>query len=166
MTLVFIGGSISIRSLSTAVQQRLSNIIERRLSVIVGDAPGADSAVQRFFAERKYANVTVFHLGKCRNNFGGWVHTQIQATKGLPWFTCKDQAMAELADYGFMLWDGKSRGTKSNILTLANLDKTTLLFLAKSNEFQTILPKGEFIEAHSCEPASLTHPISTERSTA
>ena len=74
--------------------------------------------------------------------------------------------MAERADYGFMLWDGKSRGTKTNVLTLAKLNKTSLLFLAASNEFQTILPKGQFIQAGSCEPASLTHAHNTERSIA
>ena len=101
VTLVFIGGSISIRSLSTAVQRRLSNIIERCLPVIIGDAPGADSAVQHYFAERKYANVTVFHMGiKCRNNYGGWPRQQIRPMPGLTWFESKDRAMAERADYG------------------------------------------------------------------
>ena len=140
MKVIFVGGSISIRSLSSAVQQRLSNIIERRLPVIVGDAPGADSAVQRFFAERKYENVRVYHMGRCRANLGGWYQRKIEPTNGTPYQVCKDRALAKDADFGFMLWDGKSRGTRNNILTLANLNKTTLLFLAPSQELVTILP--------------------------
>ena len=137
---IFISGSISIRSLSTAVQKHLNNIVERGLSVIIGDAPGADSAVQRFFADRKYANVTVFHMGNCRNNLGVWRQRKIQPQQGTPWYTCKDQAMAQSADYGFMLWDGKSRGTRQNILNMASLNKASLLFLAPSKEILTILP--------------------------
>ena len=46
MTKVFIGGSRAITRLHPEVAKRLRNIIDGKLMVLVGDANGADKAVQ------------------------------------------------------------------------------------------------------------------------
>jgi hypothetical protein len=48
--------------------------------------------------------------------------------------------MAADADYGFMIWDGKSRGTRQNILELVKLNKRSIVFVEPTNETVQILP--------------------------
>ncbi|MDR0683269.1 MAG: hypothetical protein LBG15_15725, partial [Dysgonamonadaceae bacterium] len=42
---------------------------------------------------------------------------------GKSMYQMKDVAMAQDADCGLMIWDGKSRGTKFNIENITNLNK-------------------------------------------
>jgi len=49
---VFIGGSRDVSRLDAAVKGRLLRIVEKRLPVVIGDASGADKAVQRYFGGR------------------------------------------------------------------------------------------------------------------
>ena len=60
MSNVFVGGSRRISRLNVEVQKRLEQIIDKQLAVLVGDANGADKAVQDFFRSRHYPNVVVF----------------------------------------------------------------------------------------------------------
>ena len=49
----------------------------------------------------------------CRNNVGNWPTRHVEAprgAKGFDYYSLKDRAMAEAAEYGLMLWDGKSKG--------------------------------------------------------
>ena len=73
MTKVFVGGSRRITRLDAEVRQRLDRIVEKRLPVVIGDANGADKAVQRYLSERKFEAVEVFSADESpRNNVGGW----------------------------------------------------------------------------------------------
>jgi len=46
-------------------------MIEKRFTILVGDANSADKAVQRYLAEKAYRNAVVYCMdGKCRNNVG------------------------------------------------------------------------------------------------
>ena len=70
-TKVFIAGSRRLSRLSNDVKRRIDNIIDKGLTVMVGDANGADKAVQRYLRSRHYSNVLVFCMqGGCRNNLG------------------------------------------------------------------------------------------------
>lgn len=72
MKKVFFGGSRRLGRLNQKVQEHAANIIAERLQVLVGDANGADKAIQMFFAEKGYLNVVVFFAGAvCRNNLVG-----------------------------------------------------------------------------------------------
>ena len=69
MKKVFIGGSRRISRLDDDVTRRIDRMIERELSILIGDACGADKAVQTYLSEWQYLNVTVFCTGvQCRNN--------------------------------------------------------------------------------------------------
>jgi hypothetical protein len=48
--------------------------------------------------------------------------------QGFQFYAAKDRAMAQSADFGLMLWDGKSVGTLANAMRLARLGKATVLF--------------------------------------
>ena len=140
MSTVFIGGSRRISRLPVAVRRRLENIVGKRLTVLVGDANGADKAVQAFLHERKYEDVVVFCTGdQCRNNVGRWPVRRVQAEgvrKGTrAFYTLKDRAMTEEATVGFMLWDGESQGTLANVLRLLHLKKKVVLFRSDRKDF-------------------------------
>lgn len=142
MTKIFIGGSRKVTRLNEIIRKRISNIIDQNLAIYVGDANGADRAVQTFLSEKEYKNVSVFCSGmKCRNNVGKWKTVNIEVAselRGIKFYMAKDYEMAKLADYGFMLWDGKSAGTLNNVLNLLKLDKKTLIYFSPTKQFHTI----------------------------
>lgn len=139
MTKVFLGGSRNIVRLSSEVRGRVDNVISSGLAVLIGDANGADKALQRYLADRKYANVTVFCSGNtCRNNIGRWKTQHVatsRAKKDFEHYAMKDAQMGREAEYGLFLWDGKSRGTLNNILTLTAQNKRALVYFSPAKNF-------------------------------
>ncbi|RBP12932.1 putative addiction module antidote protein [Roseiarcus fermentans] len=132
MNTIFIGGSRHISRLPAEVKKRLDNVIASRHQVIVGDANGADKAVQKHFLDAKYSNVTVFCSGDHpRNNLGSWITHRVDVpkeTKGFQFYAAKDREMAREADFGLMIWDGKSPGTVLNVLRMVQAGKISVLF--------------------------------------
>ena len=139
MTTVFLGGSRHISRLNDQFRQRLDNIIEKEFPVIVGDANGADKAIQQYLDERRYQFVEVFCSGAdCRNNIGNWTKRSIAAEtryRDARFYAEKDRAMAQEATVGLMVWDGKSRGTLFNAFRLLQQGKMVLIFVAPEKRF-------------------------------
>ncbi len=147
MKKVFIGGSRHVSRLTPQVIERLENIVGRGFSVVVGDAAGADKAVQKYLVDASYPHVTVFCSGdRARNNLGQWKLHKVataKTVKGFQFFAAKDREMAQEADFGLMIWDGKSPGTALNVLRLLRAgkkavmlrvpDKQTVEFKSKSD---------------------------------
>ena len=101
--------------------------------VIVGDANGADKAVQKHFHEIHYDKVTVFCSGATASatTSGPWATHKVPSRripKGFQFYAAKDREMAHEADFGLMIWDGKSAGTVLNMLRLAVAGKIAVLF--------------------------------------
>lgn len=142
MTKVFIGGSRRLSRLNKEVKNRLDRIIQKGLRVVVGDANGANNAVQRYLARKGYENVTVFCMrGECRSNVGNWPMREISAppsARGFDYFSTKDRVMVEEADYGLMLWDGRSRGTLTNIVDLVRQGRAVVVYVAPAKAFATL----------------------------
>lgn len=142
MTTIFLSGSRNISHLDKDVQRRLQNIIDQKFSVVVGDANGIDKAVQKFFFEAGYKDVTVYCSGSnCRNNIGGWQTKSILVSpklKGRDFYTEKDKSMASDADYGFVLWDGKSQGSITNVMELIKNNKKALVYYSPQRTFYKI----------------------------
>jgi hypothetical protein len=113
MVSVFIAGSRAVSRLNSEVTDRLDNIMEQEFRVFIGDANGADKAVQRYLASRDYPKVVVHCMEVCRNNIGGWPTRPHSAESGSRrdrhYYAIKDLAMAQEASCGFMLWDGESK---------------------------------------------------------
>jgi hypothetical protein len=131
MNIVFIGGSRHVSRLPPEIKQRLDNVIAGRHAVVVGDANGADKAVQTYFRDAAYEKVTVFCSGEPRNNLGPWPTRTIippKNAKGFQFYAAKDREMAREADFGLMIWDGKSPGTVLNVLRLVRAGKIAVLF--------------------------------------
>ena len=56
MTTVFIAGSMNIKHLDRKVKERMDNIVASNFAVVVGDADGADTAIQTYLVERGVRN--------------------------------------------------------------------------------------------------------------
>jgi hypothetical protein len=142
MTTVFIAGSITIKHLDFKVQERIMNILHQEFDVIVGDADGVDTSIQRFLVDEQYQRVTIFCTGETpRNNVGSWtVHpvTTYHKPGSRAYFTAKDVAMAEVADTGLMIWDATSTGTLSNVIELLNRKKAAWVFVNKDQGFHAV----------------------------
>lgn len=155
-TRVFIGGSRHLSRLNAETRQRLDKIIGGGFAVLIGDANGADKAVQTYLAKRQYPAVTVFcMMGKCRNNVGGWSTRQIQASRaahGFALYAQKDAAMAAEASHGFMLWDGESKGTLNNVVSLVKIGKPVVVFFGPAKAFVNVRSREDVIDLLSrCE---------------
>jgi len=149
---VFIGGSRSLSRLSREVLARLDRIIERGFLVMVGDANGIDKAVQGYLASKNYDQVIVFCMaGACRNNLGHWptheVDGDAHGRRDASYYGRKDRAMGAEADYGFMLWDGRSPGTLANIEDLLRRGKPVVAYIAPRKSFVRL---RESVDLHRC----------------
>jgi adenine-specific DNA-methyltransferase len=132
MNTIFIGGSRHVSRLPSEVKKRLDNVVASGHQVIVGDANGADKAVQKHLMDAHYDRVVVFCSGNTpRNNLGSWQIHHVDApksAKGFQFYAAKDREMAREADFGLMIWDGKSPGTVLNVLRLIRAGKISVLF--------------------------------------
>jgi hypothetical protein len=142
MTTVFIGGSRSLTRLNDTIRSRVDNILRQHFTVIVGDANGADRAMQSYVAVQGYRYVIVYCMGdRCRNNVGEWPVKQVSThhqKKDFTYYATKDEEMAQAASYGFMIWDGKSKGTLNNILNLLRQQKKVLVYFSPDKTCYTL----------------------------
>lgn len=139
--IVFIGGSIGISKLNAAIHARLDDFMKRGNDILIGDANGADKAVQTYLAKREYRNVTVFCMEECRNNIGAWPTRSIEPPgkkKDSSYYAAKDFVMFQEAQCGVMLWDAKSKGTLKNMLNLVGAGKRTLVYFAPTKDFHVL----------------------------
>lgn len=147
MTTVFLGGSRRIARFPVEVERRLDAVVAKRFRVVIGDAAGADKAVQQYLARKAYRHVTVFCMrGRCRHNVAGWPVTEIDSTKGakgFDYFALKDAAMAQVATHGLMLWDGESRGTLNNVLNLTRQNKPVAVYVAPLRTFKAVRTESD-----------------------
>jgi hypothetical protein len=150
MKKVFLSGSRRLSRLPPEVRQRLGEMIRRQLTILVGDASGADKAIQTYFAEQHYANVLVFcTAGDCRNNVGHWPIRAVDAphrVRDFAFFTAKDAAMADEADVGLALWDGQSSGTIVNVARLVTRAKPAVVYVAPTKTFSTLKSPDDLVD--------------------
>lgn len=139
---VFIAGARSITVIDQYAAEKLSSICDKRFSILIGDCYGIDALVQSYLAQRDYSDVTVYASnGIVRNNVGQWPTMNVaveSSARGFDFFRQKDVAMANDADLGYMIWDGNSKGTLYNIITLAQQEKTTVVYLPNEGRVTVI----------------------------
>lgn len=139
---VFVAGPRAILVLNADVRDRLDSVISQSYTFLVGDSNGVDKAVQRHLAEKQYKNVIVYFSGKmARNNLGNWTVKSVEVAdgvKGFDFYAAKDMEMAKDADYGFMIWNGKSKGTLNDLINLIDLGKKSLLYFVPHKKFYQI----------------------------
>lgn len=166
MIKVFLGGSRNLGRLNPALRTRLRNLITNQHTVLVGDANGVDRAVQSFFAEEGYRNVVVFCMdGECRNNVGNWEIKSIDSggrKKDFVYYAMKDAQASLDADYGFMIWDGKSKGTLNNVLNLVQQGKYSLIYRSPLREFIQIRSMDDVVSLVASCPSDVVEYLDKE----
>lgn len=161
MTTVFLSGSRKISRVNDAIRQRVDNVVAKRLDIVIGDANGADKAMQAYLAEIGYEHVTVYFVGtQPRNNVGNWRTECIPAPSNLTgrdFYTVKDKKMAQQADFGFVLWDGRSAGSIANVLEMLKFGKKVVVYFGPEKTFYTIT-SGEDAQqlVDKCDAESLS----------
>jgi adenine-specific DNA-methyltransferase len=138
---VFIGGSRVVSKLNATIRAKLDDFMKRGCTILIGDANGADKAVQQHFADHGYATVIVFCMAECRNNVGAWPTRNIEPPndrKDFSYYAAKDLVMSQEAQCGVMLWDGKSKGTLQNMLNLIAAGKRTLVYFAPTKDLHVL----------------------------
>lgn len=142
MEAVFLGGSRRVARLNERIRAKLDDLLGRGLLMFVGDANGADRALQEYLAKRRYDRVVVYSItGMLRNNVGHWEVRSVDPPKGARGFdlySAKDKQMANDASYGFMLWDGKSRGTLENVRNLLVRGKPVAVHFGPAHRFVSL----------------------------
>jgi hypothetical protein len=164
---VFIAGSRRLSKLSKDVKRRIDNIVDKKMTVIIGDANGVDKAVQRYLSRRNYHNVIVFCMeGGCRNNIGRWCTRVIEAAhperRDFAYFSTKDRAMVEEADYGLVLWDGQSRGTLTSIVDLVRKGKPVVVYISTNKAFYTVRQSSDLAAVSGLVDSAAVHQIDRE----
>lgn len=135
---VFIAGPRAVTTYDEQIRDRLDSIMNHCLTVLVGDASGVDRMIQDYLFSSSYKAVVVYaSAGKPRNNVGNWPVNAVNAgkNKGFDFYAVKDMQMAVDANYGFMIWNGISKGTLNNIINLTRLGKKSLVYFIPRKEF-------------------------------
>jgi hypothetical protein len=169
MISVFIGGSRNITRFNDEIKRRIDRIIENGYPVLVGDANGADKAVQEYLKGRGYHFVEVFCIeGACLNNIGNWPLRSIPAPNGrrdFSYYEAKDIVMADEASVGFMIWDGRSIGTLMNVFRLVDQQKKVVLYSAPNHEFSNLKSKADWEHLLASAGSDVRRRISTRTGT-
>lgn len=139
---IFVAGPRVVKKLDTNIEKKLMNIIEKNYTLLVGDATGVDKLIQEFMHRENYNNLIIYaSQGKARNNIGNWEVNKVvveENVKGFDFYAAKDRKMAVDADYGFMIWNGKSKGTLNNMVNITKAEKEILLYYIPHKKFYLI----------------------------
>jgi hypothetical protein len=148
MTKVFIGGSRHVSRLNPQLRKRIDNITSKQFPIIIGDANGADKAVQAYLDSVEYQDVEIFcSEGICRNNLGNWPVRSVPADtpeRNAEFYSAKDRVMSREADIGLMIWDGKSVGTLVNAMRLIGLQKKVVIYTVPDRKFTELHRKDDW----------------------
>jgi len=162
MMKVVVGGSRKIAKLNKDIRGRVDDILKKGHVVLIGDANGADKAMQQYFSEKHYPSVIVYCTGTtCRNNLGKWPVVNVQSartSKDFAYYAVKDQQMCQEANYGFLLWDGKSKGTLNNILSLLENSKQAFVYFSPKRLLIKLLSARDLTHLlKNCDQESLAY---------
>lgn len=140
MSKVFISGSIKINQLPKIVEKSLDKIINNDMEILVGDADGIDKMVQNYCKRVNYSNVTVYSIYSPPRYVASKFKTKcivpkIESKKERELQKEKDEAMTLDSDYSFIIWDGKSKGSYSNIIRAIENSKKLKVFLIEIDDF-------------------------------
>lgn len=147
---IFIAGPRAVSNLDENILIKITNICEKNFEILIGDAEGIDKSIQKILSKKSYKKVTVFASnGIARNNCGDWKIENVPVDKnanGFDFYVQKDIQMAKKADIGFMIWNGKSKGTFNNIINLLKMNKEVILYYVPNKKFYKFNKIKNFID--------------------
>ena len=138
--IVMLGGSRHLNLLPDEVLLRLDAFVEQEADFVVGDAPGVDTILQRFLADRGVGSVTVYSSApEIRANLRAWPTCHVESglkSRSAAMHTAKDRAMSKIAGTALMLWDGKSAGTLANAIDVAERNGDVYMYVDPTGDFR------------------------------
>ena len=132
------GSEFYRKSLPREVRKKVDEYIRNKDHIIIGDAPGIDTEVQRYLAKKKYKDVTVYTIGKHPRAYFdedkslGWTVKKVKSETGDQ--ADKDRAMSDDADIGFAVTieDG-AKATRNNVKRMEDDGKNVEVFSLYKN---------------------------------
>lgn len=138
-------GASAIKELPKVVKDYVVDLVLKNCEILIGDCMGVDTLVQELINLLDYDNIVVYHSGnKCRNLINnGWKTKPVIVPRGVTgrdFYAAKDKVMANDADFGLAVWDGKSQGTGTNIENLKAQNKITFVYRTDMQNWEVIQP--------------------------
>ena len=126
--LLLIGSSaFKNRELPVEVQERIDIAMERGMTIIVGEAPGASRAYQDYLKAKGYQDVVVGHAVRLRYNAGNWKDDQYGRN-----LKEREREMIEDCDSAIVIWMNNSGVIAEDLEILKRLGKPTFLYECSS----------------------------------
>lgn len=150
---VFISGTSKLQDKSSTyyrsglpkpVKDEIDGYIRDRKKIIVGDAPGLDTAVQEYLAKRGYKKVVVYGTDYTRTNKGKWrehISDGSQYEEGSKeWHAVKDKAMQDDSMQGLavILEKGGAGATRNNVKALVEQNKKVKIYELRGTEVENL----------------------------
>jgi hypothetical protein len=122
--LLLMGSSaFKAKELPTEIKERIDDAIEGGVTIIVGEAQGANRLYQDYLRAKGYRNVVVGHAVKMRYNAGNW--KVVQYGKNLKE---RERNMIEDCDSAIIIWVNNSGVIAEDLELLKKLGKPTYLY--------------------------------------
>ncbi len=115
------------RELPVEVKARIDKAIERNMTIIVGEAPGANRLYQDYLKTKGYRNVVVGHAVRLRYNAGNWKDAQYGKN-----LKERERKMIGDCDSAIVIWMNNSSVIANNLEALKRLGKPTFLYQCSS----------------------------------
>ena len=146
---VFISGTSKLQDktstyyrskLPDAVRKEIDGYIRDKKKIIVGDAPGLDTAVQNYLAEKGYKKVVVYGTDHTRTNAGKWKEKVVDGSGyeegSKEWHALKDKAMQDDSMEGLavILEKGGASATRKNVEALVSQNKKVKIYELRGTE--------------------------------
>ncbi|MGD8505601.1 MAG: hypothetical protein PVF15_02930 [Candidatus Bathyarchaeota archaeon] len=120
------------RELPAEVKERIDKAIESKMTIIVGEAPGANRLYQDYLKTKGYRNVIAGHAVRLRYNAGDW--RDVKYGKDLKE---RERKMIEDSDSAVVIWMNNSGVIANNLEILKRLGKPTFLYECSSKTDET-----------------------------
>ena len=122
--LLLMGSSaFKAKELPAEVKEKIDEAIARKMTIIVGEAHGANRAYQNYLKSKEYRNVIVGHALSLRYNAGNWNDKQFGKN-----LSERERGMIEDCDQAIVIWVNRSSVIANNLELLKRLGKPTFLY--------------------------------------
>ena len=115
------------RELPVEVKQRIDRAVERGMTIIVGEAQGANRLYQDYLKKKGYRNVIVGHAVRLRYNTGNW--KDVKYGRNLKE---REKKMIEDCDSAVVIWMNNSGVIANDLEILKRLGKPTFVYECSS----------------------------------
>ncbi len=115
------------------LKDKIDQAIKKKMSIIVGEAPGSCWLFQDYLQTKNYKKVIVGHAKSIRYNAGNWQTKQFGSD-----VMEREQNMIDECDSAIIIWTDKSGVIAENLELLKRLEKPVFLY-----EYTTKTKKGK-----------------------